>query len=175
MRSIYSATGSLVLGALLATPPQAAFGQAGVKAELRFDARPGTEISANELDEFIGKSLSVVFGTDMRPLSVKLHTELISRREGVVAEHESEAVEIESGGTHRGSKWLPYWKGTIAPGFGDRRKIGFLGFGVWDRIEEVWTDRACEGASHALRIDVGQGDGVLVKNGQPMICLKVEG
>jgi hypothetical protein len=167
MRRIHTFTAPLVFGVLLVITPKLALGQDEIVA--RFEARPGTEIQSDQLGEFIAKNLSIKFGTDMRPLSVKLRLEMISRKEGVIGKYESRTVQIEPGKTYPCG--IPFCAAeqmneALAPGFGDRRKITF-GRVVVINHEEQYFPRECEGATHTLRVDVGQGDGL-------MVCLNIE-
>ncbi len=149
---IRARTGPIVLGALLATAPQLVSGQT------------------------LAKNLSVRF-TDMRPLSVTLRLEMISREEGVIGKWESEAVTIEPGKTYSGVPWIAAPNGRQpykAPGLGDGGNIT-LGRFVVINHEEQYVPRECEDATHALWIDVGQCDGCMAEHGRPMLCLRVEG
>jgi hypothetical protein len=186
MRSIHLLTGTVVLAALLATTPQLAVGQdedersISPTPSLTFDARPGTEIQSEQLGEFIAKNLSVVF-TDMRPISVKLRVEMISREEGVIGKWQSEAVEVEPGQTYSGATWLR--ADTRASGGGDicsfmpqacweGAKITFGRFVVINH-EEQYMPRECEDATHALHITLVRDSERAVVD-SPWLCLNVE-
>ena len=127
-------------------------------------------IKGDQLGEFIAKNLSIKFGTDMRPLSVKLRLEMISQKEGIIGKYESRPVKVKPGKMYPASTWIQksseYQDFVSAPGFGERRKITF-GRAVVINHEEQYFPRECEGATHALWIDVGQGDGL-------MVCLNIE-
>ncbi len=176
---IRARTGPIVLGALLATAPQLVSGQTrggDIHGSFELDVRPGTEIESDQLMEFLAKNLSVRF-TDMRPLSVTLRLEMISREEGVIGKWESEAVTIEPGKTYSGVPWIAAPNGRQpykAPGLGDGGNIT-LGRFVVINHEEQYVPRECEDATHALWIDVGQCDGCMAEHGRPMLCLRVEG
>jgi hypothetical protein len=177
-------TGPIIFAALLATTPQLAFGQdegersVSPTPALTFNARPGTEISSDELGEFLAKTLTVNVSYPGQVLRATLRVEMISREEGVIGKWESEAVEVEGGKTYPCVKYFcraDEMNEALAPGFGDRRKITFGRFVVINH-EEQYIPRECERATHALRIDVGQGDGVLVHKSDVdgFLCLNVE-
>jgi hypothetical protein len=182
---IRALVGPAVVGALLANTPQLALGQTDERSmtenvAVNFscdECRPDTRIEAGQLGEFLAKNLSVRFGTDMRPLSVRLQLVLISQEEGVIGKWESEAVTIEPGKTYRGVPWIAAPNGRQpykAPGLGDRGNITLGRFVVINHEEQYSMPRECERATHALWIDVGQGDGLLEKNGRPVFCLNAE-
>jgi hypothetical protein len=171
--------GPVILAALLATTPQLAFGQRGGEESpvvFTLNARPGTEISSDQLGEFLAKNLSVAFGTDMRPLSVSLSMEMISREEGVIGKYESEAVEVEPGKTYPASTWTTQRDRHEAPGFGDRRKITF-GRLVVINHEEQYMPRECEDATHALRITLVADGRLFWEPNKPIdfLCLRTDG
>ena len=172
MSRIHAFTGPLVLSVLLATNPQFALS----KEMIFFDVRPGTEIQSDQLGKFIAENLSVTFETDMRPLSVKLELEMISREEGVIGKYESEAVKVEGGNTYSGSRWVSQRDRHEAPGFGDRRKGVITGIGAWDEHGGVFSARECEGATHAVRITLAPEDGRAFPDHWEdwVMCLNVE-
>ncbi len=181
---IRALAGPVVVVALLANTPQLALGQTGERSisgggvSVTFSARPDTEIQSDQLMEFLAKNLSVRF-TDMRPLSVTLRLQTISREEGVIGKWESEAVKVEAGTTYSGETWIPNAGGGVraAPGFGDRRKIGFLGFGVWEDVREAWDARECQRATHAVQISLWSDGRLFWEPNKPIdfVCLTVEG
>jgi hypothetical protein len=176
MRRIHALTSPLVLGALLATTPQLALGQDG--AVIRLDARPGTEIQSDQLVELITKDLAIEFGTDMRPLSVKLRLELISREDGVIGKYESKAVKTEGGRTYPGSTFIRASNNPTfsAPGFGDRRKIT-IGRVVVINHEEQYIPKECEDVTHAVRVTLVSDSRLFYEPNKPInfVCLRVEG
>lgn len=175
MRRIRALTGPVVLTGLLATTPQLAFGQLEVEMECG-GCRPGTEIPTDQFGEFLAKNLTFAFGTDTRPLSVTLRLETVSREKGVIGRWESESVRVAGGGEYRGSTLIvsPRVFPISALGLGEGRNIGVLGFGVWDGIEEMWTDRRCEGATHAVQTTIASNDGRMVhKSDVDWMCLDV--
>jgi len=187
MHQIRSLTGPLILCALFAATPQAVFGQRnevpidGFGQVLLLNARPGTEISSDELGEFLAKNLNVELETDMRPLSVGLRLEVISREKGTVGKYESEAVKVEPGKTYSGETWLranTRVQDALAPGFGDRRKVRITGFGTFEDPGEAWRTRECEGATHAVRLtfasDDERTDAFTAAVAGALLCLNVE-
>ena len=182
MRSIRTLTGPVVLSALLATTPELVLGQdadgeSPVEITCRA-CRPGTEIQSDQLGEFLAKNLNVAFGTDMRPLSVALRVELISRERGVIGKYESKAVKVEGGKTYPCVKYFcraDEMNEALAPGFGDRRKITVTGSG--ERLisdhNPIWEGRQCEGATHAIRVSVGW-EGQAVVDSPLYVCFSSE-
>lgn len=172
MSSIRAVTGPIVLAALFATTPQLTFGQdRGDESSVEITCRacrPGTEILSDQLGEFLAKNVNVRFGTDMRPLSVKLRLKMISREEGVIGKWESEAVEVEAGETYSASTWVSQRDRHEAMAALDEQLFPYKGGGsVKFIITDFLNDRECDGAIHAVRITVGSGDAGL--------CLNVEG
>ncbi|MFV1986153.1 MAG: hypothetical protein ACC682_02670 [Gemmatimonadota bacterium] len=165
--------GTIVLGALLATTPQLAVGQRKDDeslAEITCRAcRPGTEMQSDQLGEFLAKNVNVRFGTDMRPLSVELRVEMVSRDEGVIGKWESEAVEVRGGETYSASTWVSQR---------DRREgmVPYKGGGsVKYIITDFLNDRECEGATHAVWITLMSDDEQKFSGasgvGKTMVCL----
>jgi hypothetical protein len=188
MRTKRSLTGPLVLGALLTTTPQLAVGQedevqAFIPVLVVKDVRPGTEIQGDRLGEFLAKILTLDFSEEAEPGVggllgglLALRVEVIDREGELVAKYESKAVEVEPGKTYPGSTWFPS-SGMESLSFSERR-VGFLGFGVWDDYsEEAWTERReCEGATHTLQIGLVSGDERqgMEQEVQALICVTVE-
>lgn len=197
MRRMHAITGLVVLGALIATTPQPASGQRGDEkspVEITLDARPGTEIRGDRLGEFLTESLSVRFGTDMRPLSVALRLEMISREAGVVERSESKPVEAEAGKTYPASTFLirvrdrgletPYELPSLCDSWrcDPDLRLRVLGMGtlsnpdldLWDRRQED-TPRECQDATHAVRVSLVSDDERFYKPTPKHICLMAEG
>ena len=173
MRRIRALTDPLVLAALFATTPQLAFGHEGHKeSPIEIQCRKcivGNEIASGKLGEFIAKNLSVHFETDMRPLSVKLRLEMISREKGVVGKYESKAVEVEPGKTYSGETWMVQR---------DRHEASFpdVGADVVLIITDFLNDRECEDATHAVRLALVLDGRLFWEPNKPInfICLNVE-
>jgi len=188
MRRTHAITGPVVLGALLATTPQLAFGQRGDEAspvEITLNARPGTEIQGDQLGEFLTKSLSVRFGTDMRTLSVTLRVEMISREAGVVGKYESKPVKVEAGKTYPAVWFLsrdPNLGLWTPDEFNPNLGLWVLGtgslsnpnLGLWDRRQEG-TPRECQHATHAVRVSLVSGDERFYTPTPKYICLTAKG
>ena len=187
MRRMHAITGPAVLGALLATTPQPAFGQRGDEespVEITLNARPGTEIQSDQLGEFLTKSLSVRFGTDMRPLSVTLRVEMISREAGVVGKYESKPVEVEASKTYPASTFLSrapnlglWTPDELNPNLGlwvlGTGTVSNPNLGLWDRRQD--TPRECQDATHAVRVSLVSDDEQFYKPTPKHICLTAEG
>lgn len=175
----------VVVGALLANTPQLALGQTDEKADagggltLHADYRPDTRIEAGDLGRFLTENVSLNFGTDMRPLSVKLQVVLLSREKGVTAKWESAAVGVEGGETYPCVKYFcraDEMTEALAPGFGDRRKITLGRLVVINHEEQYYVPRECERATHALSITLVSDEGRIVERARGKhICLRVEG
>ena len=184
MRRIRSLTGPLVLGALLATTPQLAFGQPDEDSPVEITCRacrPSTEISSDELGEFLAKNLTISFSKEAAPgvglgVNVKLRLELISRAEEINWKWESKAVEVEGGETYSGETWMSQRDRHEGTGLGDRLKVTITGSGTFISPITMRFPEICERATHAVRITLVSDD----ERGAPLgtiylLCLDVEG
>jgi hypothetical protein len=176
MPRIRTLTGPIALGALLVTAPPA-LGQDEEESPVEITCRAcaGTEISSDQLGEFLAKNLRVAF-TDMRPHSVALRLEMVSREEGGLGKYESEAVEVEGGQTYPASTWISQRDRHEALGFRDGR-IALVGWGTWSDIREAWRSRECGRATHAVQITLVGDRRLFWEPNKPIdfVCLRAEG
>ena len=156
--------------------PQPVLGQmdGSAKIDVHLDYRPGREITTDELRSFVNRDVVITLATDMRPLSVRLQVQVLSREGDIVGDVESSAADIRPGEKVRGSEFvLGDW--LLDPDF--RSRTWVLGPTIVVNHEEQYVPRECEGATHVLVIRVvskaGEPLSALVKNGHPMMCMTV--
>jgi hypothetical protein len=181
MNKILVYTAPILILALLATLPRFAYAQKEGDGEfppvkMVMDYKPGMQIEADRLGEFVTKSLKVEFGnSETKEFSVKLRVELLSREKGVVGVYDSNAADCFPTRYYPASTWI-HDPGNIseklAPGFGDRRKIT-VGRTVVINHEEQYVARECEGATHAMQLTLmstgRQASGL--PTGKRQVCL----
>jgi len=148
---------------------------------LKINARPGTEIGADELGVFLAKSITAKFGTDMRPLSVKLRLEMISREKRFTGKFESKAIKVEPGKTYNGSKWIDQPHVLNEKLAAPLKPAEFVIFriGQWTISDpgRPAIPSQCQDATHAVRILLVSDGRLFWEPNKPIdfICLRVEG
>jgi hypothetical protein len=183
-RSLIGVSNPLVfLLAFLVFPmaPVAAQTLGTIQGVVEINARPGTVIGADELGVFLAKSITAKFGADMRPLSVNLRLEMISRDKRITGKFESKAVKVEPGKTYNGSKWIAQPQVLNKKLAAPLKPAEFVIFriGQWTVTDpgRPAIPSQCQDATHAVRILLVSDGRLFWEPNKPIdfICLKVEG
>jgi hypothetical protein len=193
MRRIRILTCPVIFAAVLATSPPPAAGQTREGDPLLNQGvtniyiqcpgcRPGTEIESARLGEFLADNLTLDLsgkaysGRRLTPGKTPAYSwsiEFISREGGIVGEHGSGAEFVTDipGVTH----FIAKREIPIPRGFsGQWERLVVAGFGSFDTIEEVWTDRRCADATHAVRIALASDDEQAEGPGPRLMCLTIK-